>query len=146
MSFPSILKRQSGFTLIEVLVVIVIIGILFSVVVLNLEGTTDDARVKAALQDVRTLDQALEIYKLQNGFYPSTEQGLEALVRRPSGHPEPRSWKPGGYVKSLPKDPWGAPYQYLNPGTRGTIDVYSLGADGQLGGEGPAADIGNWGG
>ncbi len=138
-------SRYRGFTLIEVLVVIVIIGILFSVVALNLEGTTDDARVKAALQDVRTLDQALEIYRLQNGFYPSTDQGLEALVRRPGGSPEPRNWKTGGYIKQLPKDPWGTPYQYLNPGVNGTVDVYSLGADGRLGGEGLAADIGNWG-
>lgn len=140
------LNRYRGFTLIEVLVVIVIIGILFSVVALNLEGTTDDARVKAAGQDVHTLEQALDIYKLQNGFYPSTEQGLEALAQRPGGHPEPRSWKTGGYIKQLPSDPWGSEYQYLNPGVHRPVDIYSLGADGQLGGEGLAADIGNWGG
>ncbi|MDJ0656272.1 MAG: type II secretion system major pseudopilin GspG [Xanthomonadales bacterium] len=137
-------KRNQGFTLIEVLTVVIIIGILFSVVLLNLEGTTDDARRTAALRDVKTLEQALDIYKLQNGFFPSTDQGLQALVSIPSGFPEPRNWQTGGYIKQLPKDPWGNDYQYLHPGANGTVDIYSMGADGRLGGEGINADIGNW--
>ncbi|MEM1090621.1 MAG: type II secretion system major pseudopilin GspG [Pseudomonadota bacterium] len=137
-------RKNRGFTLIEILVVVVIIGILSSVVVLNLGGVTDDARRQAALTDIRTLEQALEIYKLNNTFYPSTQQGLQALVSAPGGYPEPRNYKQGGYLKRLPKDPWGNDYGYANPGSRSAIDIYSLGADGQPGGEGLAADIGNW--
>ncbi|MEM7707045.1 MAG: type II secretion system major pseudopilin GspG [Pseudomonadota bacterium] len=137
-------RKNRGFTLIEILVVVVIIGILSSVVVLNLGGVTDDARRQAALTDIRTLEQALEIYKLNNTFYPSTQQGLQALVSAPGGYPEPRNYKQGGYLKRLPKDPWGNDYGYANPGSRSEVDIYSLGADGQPGGEGLAADIGNW--
>ncbi len=138
------MKSNRGFTLIEILVVVVIIGILSTVVVLNVGGVTEDARVGTTESDIATLEQALEIYKLQNSFYPSTQQGLQALVSRPGGQPEPRSYASGGYIKRLPKDPWGNDYLYANPGSRGPIDVYSLGADGQPGGEGAGADIGNW--
>lgn len=137
-------RNQNGFTLIEILIVVIIIGILSSVVVLNLQGTTDQAKLSAIKSDVRTLEQALEIYKLQNGFYPSTQQGLQALVQAPGGHPQPRNYQQGGYIKQLPNDPWGNPYQYANPGSHGAVDVFSLGADGQIGGEGSAADVGNW--
>ncbi|MFK7955891.1 MAG: type II secretion system major pseudopilin GspG [Lysobacterales bacterium] len=138
-------KSNRGFTLIEILVVVVIIGILSTVVVLNVGGVTEDSRKTAAESDIATLEQALEIYKLQNAFYPSTQQGLQALVSRPGGQPEPRSYAAGGYIKRLPKDPWGNDYLYANPGSRSAVDVYSLGADGQPGGEGAGADIGNWG-
>lgn len=137
-------RRNKGFTLIEILVVVVIIGILSTVVVLNVGGVTDDSRRTAARSDVSTLEQALEIYKLQNAFYPTTQQGLNALVSRPGGQPEPRSYPQGGYIQRLPKDPWGNDYQYANPGRSGGVDVYSFGADGQPGGEGDGADIGNW--
>ncbi len=136
--------KIQGFTLIEVMVVVVILGILAAVVVPRIMDRPDTARITKAKQDIRVLEGALNLYKLDNHFYPSTEQGLEALVQEPSGEPEPRNWKPGGYIDRLPVDPWGNPYQYLNPGVHGPIDIYSLGADGQLGGEGVAADIGNW--
>ncbi len=133
-----------GFTLIEVMVVVVILGILAAVVVPRIMDRPDTARITKARQDIRVLEGALNLYKLDNHFYPSTEQGLEALVQQPSGDPQPRNWKQGGYIDRLPVDPWGNPYQYLNPGAHGTIDIYSLGADGQLGGSDLAADIGNW--
>ncbi len=135
---------QGGFTLIEVMVVIVILGILAAVVVPRIMDRPDTARLAKVKQDIRTLESALNLYKLDNFTYPSTDQGLEALVRKPSGDPEPRNWKEGGYIDRLPKDPWGNEYQYLNPGVHGPIDIYSLGADGQEGGEGINADIGNW--
>ncbi len=135
---------QGGFTLIEVMVVIVILGILAAVVVPRIMDRPDTARIAKVKQDIRTLESALNLYKLDNFTYPSTDQGLEALVKKPSGEPEPRNWKEGGYIDRLPKDPWGNDYQYLNPGVHGPIDVYSLGADGQEGGEGMNADIGNW--
>ncbi len=135
---------QGGFTLIEVMVVIVILGILAAVVVPRIMDRPDTARLAKVKQDIRTLESALNLYKLDNFTYPSTDQGLEALVRKPSGEPEPRNWKEGGYIDRLPKDPWGNDYQYLNPGVHGPIDIYSLGADGQEGGEGINADIGNW--
>ncbi len=137
-------NRQSGFTLIEVMVVIVILGILAAVVVPRIMDRPDTARIAKVKQDIRTLESALNLYKLDNFTYPSTDQGLEALVKKPSGEPEPRNWKEGGYIDRLPKDPWGNEYQYLNPGVHGPIDIYSLGADGQEGGEGINADIGNW--
>ncbi len=137
-------RDMRGFTLIEVMVVVVILGILAAVVVPRIMDRPDTARITKAKQDIRVLEGALNLYKLDNHFYPSTEQGLEALVQEPSGEPEPRNWKQGGYIDRLPIDPWGNPYQYLNPGAHGAIDIYSLGADGQLGGEGVAADIGNW--
>lgn len=136
--------RQTGFTLIEIMVVIVILGILAAFVVPSIMERPDQARIAKAHQDIRALESALELYKLDNFYYPSTQQGLEALVSKPSGEPEARNWKPGGYVKKLQNDPWGNPYQYLNPGTHGEIDIFSLGADNRPGGEGVAADIGNW--
>jgi general secretion pathway protein G len=133
-----------GFTLIELMVVIVILGILASIVVPKVMDRPDTARIVKAKQDIRAMESSLNLYKLDNYNYPNTDQGLEALVTKPSGSPEPRNWKEGGYLGRLPKDPWGNEYQYLSPGTKGTLDIYSHGADGQLGGEGMAADIGNW--
>lgn len=137
-------RRQRGFTLIEIMVVVVILGILAAVVVPRIMDRPDDARIAKARQDIRVLESSLNLYKLDNFYYPTTQQGLEALVKPPSGEPEARNWKSGGYIQSLPKDPWGNEYQYLNPGVRGEIDLFSLGADGRPGGEGAAADIGNW--
>lgn len=137
--------RTPGFTLIEVLVVIVILGVLAAVVVPKVMGRPDEARVIAAKQDVNSLVQALKMYRLDNQRYPSAEQGLNALVSKPTVAPIPNNWKPGGYVDRLPKDPWGNAYQYLNPGVRTPdIEVFSFGADGQPGGEGIDADIGSW--
>ncbi|MGC9456355.1 MAG: type II secretion system major pseudopilin GspG [Halothiobacillaceae bacterium] len=134
----------AGFTLIEVMVVVVILSILAAVVVPKIMDRPDDARIAKAKQDIRALESALNMYKLDNLNYPSTDQGLEALVQRPGGSPEPRNWRSGGYIDRLPEDPWGRPYQYLSPGQHGDFDIYSLGADGQSGGEGADADIGNW--
>ncbi len=131
-----------GFTLIELLVVLVIIGVLGALIVPNLFSSLDDARGTAAKTDINTLVQALKRYRLDNQRYPSTEQGLSALVARPTAGAVPPNWKP--YLDKLPADPWGRPYQYLNPGVRGEIDVFSFGADGQAGGEGKDADIGSW--
>ncbi|MFW5927456.1 MAG: type II secretion system major pseudopilin GspG [Wenzhouxiangella sp.] len=136
--------RPRGFSLIEILVVVVIIGILAAVVVPRVMDEPDRARVTKAKQDVQALMTALNMYKLDNYTYPSTEQGLEALVRKPSGEPEAPNWKSGGYIERLPKDPWGREYQYLNPGVHGEIDVWSFGANGMPGGEGENAEIGNW--
>lgn len=135
---------QRGFTLIEIMVVVVILGILAAVVVPRIMDRPDDARIAKAKQDIRVLESSLNLYKLDNFYYPSTQQGLEALVTKPSGEPQPKNYKQGGYIKSLPKDPWGNPYQYLSPGVKGDIDIFTLGADNQPGGEGAAADIGNW--
>lgn len=140
----SVEPRSRGFTLIEVMVVVVILGILAAVVVPRIMDRPDEARIVKAKQDIRVLESALNLYKLDNYRYPTTDQGLEALVQRPSTPPEPPRWKEGGYIDRLPQDPWGQPYQYLNPGQRGPIDIYSLGADGQTGGEGTDAEIGNW--
>jgi general secretion pathway protein G len=136
--------RSRGFTLIEIMVVVVIMGILAALVVPKLMGRTDDARIMAAKQDISTIMQALKLYRLDNSRYPSTEQGLQALVAKPTGAPVPSNWKEGGYIEKLPKDPWGNPYQYLSPGIHGEVDVFSLGADGQPGGTGVDADIGSW--
>ncbi len=134
--------RAAGFTLIELMVVLVIIGVLAALVVPNVLDRADDARATAARTDVGNLMQALKLYKLDNQRYPSAEQGLEALVAKPAAAPVPPNWKK--YVDKLPSDPWGRPYQYANPGVKGDIDVFSLGADGQPGGEGKDADIGSW--
>ena len=133
---------QRGFTLIELMVVLVIIGVLAALIVPNVLDRADDARVTAARTDVNNLMQALKLYRLDNQRYPSTEQGLNALVAKPSASPVPPNWRP--YLDKLPSDPWGRPYQYINPGLKGEVDVLSLGADGQAGGEGRDADIGSW--
>ena len=136
------LRPQRGFTLIELMVVLVIIGVLAALIVPNVLDRTDDARSTAARTDVNNIMQALKLYKLDNQRYPSAEQGLQALIARPSTPPVPGNWRP--YLEKLPNDPWGNPYQYLNPGVRGEIDVMSFGADSQSGGEGKNADIGSW--
>ena len=138
------LSKMRGFTLIEIMVVVVILAILAALIVPKVMSRPDEARVIAARQDVASLVQALKLYKLDNLAYPSTDQGLKALVVRPTGAPVPPNWKPGGYLERLPKDPWAGDYLYLNPGLRGEIDVFSQGADREPGGEGPNADIGNW--
>lgn len=135
-------KKQAGFTLIEVMVVVIILGILAAIVVPKVMNRPDEARVTKARQDIRALESALNLFKLDNFVYPTTDQGLEALVTKPGGTPEPKNWK--RYMDRLPKDPWGEAYQFLSPGSKGEIDIYSLGADGQPSGEGPNADIGNW--
>ncbi|MDP2962922.1 MAG: type II secretion system major pseudopilin GspG [Sulfurimicrobium sp.] len=137
-------RLSQGFTLIEIMVVIVILGILAALVVPKVMSRPDEARIVAAKQDIASLSQALKLYKLDNRTYPSTDQGLIALVQKPTTAPIPPNWKAGGYVDRLPKDPWGQNYQYLQPGVRGEIDVFSLGADGAPGGEGNDADIGSW--
>jgi general secretion pathway protein G len=141
---PAPLQRlvQTGFTLIELMVVLVIIGVLAALIVPNVLDRAEDARATAAKTDVNNLMQALKLYKLDNQRYPTSEQGLQALVAKPAAPPVPPNWKP--YVDKLPNDPWGRPYQYLNPGVRGEIDVMSLGADGEPGGEGKNADVGSW--
>ena len=135
---------QVGFTLLEVMVVVVILGILAALVVPKIISRPDEARVIAAKQDIASVMQALKLYRLDNQRYPMTEQGLQALVTPPATAPLALNWKAGGYVERLPKDPWGNPYQYLNPGIHGEIDVFSFGADGAPGGEGNDADIGSW--
>jgi len=125
------------------MVVVVILGILAALVVPNILGNVDTARATAAKQDIRSIESALDMYRLDNFAYPTTQQGLEALVTQPAD-PSIRNWRQGGYLKKLPKDPWGNPYQYLNPGTHGEIDIFSFGADGQQGGDAINADIGNW--
>ena len=137
-------RSQRGFTLLEVMVVVVILGILAALVVPKIISRPDEARITAAKQDIASLMQTLKLYRLDNQRYPTTEQGLQALVTRPTTVPIPPNWKPGGYIEWLAKDPWGNPYQYLNPGVRGEIDVYSFGADGAPGGEANDADIGSW--
>ncbi|MFJ2330520.1 MULTISPECIES: type II secretion system major pseudopilin GspG [Pseudomonas] len=138
-------STQRGFTLIEIMVVVVIIGVLGAIVVPQFMSRPDQAKVTAARTDIQAISTALEMYRLDTFNYPSTQQGLEALVTRPSGTPLARNWNPQGYLKSLPVDPWGTPYQYLNPGTHSAgYDLFSFGADGVQGGEGFATDIGNW--
>jgi general secretion pathway protein G len=137
-------RSQLGFTLIEVMVVIAIIGIMATLIVPQIMNKPNEARVIAAKQDINSLVQALKLYRLDNSRYPTTEQGLSALVAKPTSEPIPQNWKPNGYVDRLPKDPWGFAYQYSNPGTRAEIDVFSLGADNKPGGTGFDADLGNW--
>ncbi|HHQ40870.1 MAG TPA: type II secretion system protein GspG [Chromatiales bacterium] len=136
--------RARGFTLIEVMVVVVILAILAAVLVPRIMDRPDEARIARARQDIRAIESALQLYRLDNYRYPTTEQGLEALVRKPSVPPEPPNWKPGGYLDRVPVDPWGRPYRYLHPGEHGEFDVFTYGADGRPGGEGADADIGNW--
>jgi general secretion pathway protein G len=137
-------RKQRGFTLIEMMVVIAIIGILAALIVPKIMSRPDEARRVAAKQDIATVMQALKLYRLDNGSYPSQDQGLRALVEKPAADPQPANWKDGGYLERLPNDPWAHPYQYLNPGVHGEIDVFSYGADGKAGGEGNDADIGSW--
>ena len=139
------MKQTRGFTLIEVMIVVVILGILAAVVIPKILDRPDQARMSAAKSDIAVIMQQLKLYRLDNTFYPSTDQGLQALTVKPATNPIPQNWKQGGYLERLPNDPWARPYQYLNPGIKGEIDVFSLGADGQPGGEGPNADIGSWG-
>jgi general secretion pathway protein G len=136
-------KNEAGFTLIELMVVIVILGLLAAVVVINVLPNQDKAMVGKAKADISLLEQALEMYRLNNLTYPSNTEGLQALVTAPSSLAQPQRYQPGGYIKKLPSDPWGRPYQYANPGRRGAVDIYSLGADGIEGGEGENADISN---
>ena len=133
---------QAGFTLIELMVVLVIIGVLAALIVPNVLERADDAKVTAARTDVTNLMQALKLYRLDNNRYPTQDQGLQSLISRPATEPVPQNWKP--YLEKLPNDPWGHSYQYLNPGVKGEVDVMSFGADGQPGGEGKNADIGSW--
>ena len=137
-------RRIRAFTLIEVMVVIAILAVLAALIVPKVMSRPDEARVVAARQDIASLLQALKLHRLDNLRYPTTDQGLAALVTRPSVAPVPPNWKPGGYLERLPRDPWGNSYQYLSPGLRGEVDVFSFGADGVAGGEGFDADIGSW--
>lgn len=135
---------QRGFTLIEIMVVMVILGLLVAIVAPNIMGRSDQAKVTIAETQLKNIQSALDLYRLDNSHYPSTQQGLEALVSRPSGSPEPKNWNQDGYLKSVPEDPWGNQFQYVSPGTEGPYDLYSYGADGQEGGDGDAADISVW--
>lgn len=138
------LQSTRGFTLIEIMVVMVILGLLVAVVAPNIMGRSDQAKVTVAETQLTNITKALDLYRLDNSHYPSTQQGLEALVSRPSGTPEPRNWNPDGYMKSIPEDPWGNDFQYVSPGIEGPYDLYSYGSDGQEGGDGDAADISAW--
>jgi len=135
--------KQQGFTLIEIMVVVIIIGILAAIVAPNVIGRVDDAQITKAKAEISNIENAMKFYRLDNFAYPTTEQGIDALVTRPQD-PNIRNWKPGGYLDRMPKDPWGNPYLYLNPGNNGEIDIYTLGRDGTPGGEGLDSDIGNW--
>ncbi len=138
------MSSQGGFSLVEILVVLVIMGLLISVVAPTVLNRADDARIQKVYADFKSIETALKIYRLDNYLYPSTEQSLEALVIPSTLDPEPRNFKAGGYLSEIPIDPWGRPYLYLSPGENSEIDIYSLGADGVSGGEGQSADIGNW--
>ena len=140
----SLNRLQRGFTLVEIMVVVVIIGILGALVVPKLMGRTGESRITAARVDIATLMQALKLYRLDNQRYPTTEQGLQSLIEKPTAGPAANGWKSGGYVEKLPKDPWGNPYQFLSPGVKGEVDLFSYGADGQPGGAADDADIGSW--
>ena len=137
-------SAQAGFSLVEILVVLVIMGLLISIVAPTVLNTADDARVQKVYADFKSIETSLKIYRLDNFVYPSSEQGLEALVEASTIDPEPRNFKQGGYLPEVPLDPWGKPYLYLSPGENGEVDIYSLGLDGVSGGEGQNSDIGNW--
>ena len=137
-------KRRSGFTLVEILVVVVILGLLATLVIPRVVGRGEEAKRTATVVQIRALEQALDLYKLDNGFYPTTEQGLEALVSKPSGMPEPMNYRRDGYMKKVPVDPWGRPYVYRSPGEHGETDILSFGPDGAEGGEEDDRDITNW--
>lgn len=134
--------RNTGFTLVEVMVVVVILAVLAALIVPRVVGRTDEARAVAAKQDIAAIMQSLKLYRIDNSRYPTNDQGLEALVSRPTQEPVPSNWK--SYLDKLPKDPWGRTYRYLNPGVHGDVDVFSLGADGEPGGTEADADIGSW--
>lgn len=136
--------REGGFTLVELMVVIVIIGLLTTIVVINVLPSQEKARVEKAKADIALIEQGLEMYRLDNLNYPGTGEGLQSLVAPPAAAAQNGRYRAGGYLKKLPADPWGNPYQYANPGQHGTFDVYSFGADGRAGGEGDNADLGNW--
>lgn len=136
------MRRSAGFTLVEIMVVVVILGILAVLIVPRVLGRSDEARQAAAKHDIATIMQSLKLYRLDNGRYPTNDQGLQALVTKPTSAPAPSNWKP--YLDKLPKDPWGNTYQYLSPGVHGEVDVFSLGADSQPGGTGADLDIGSW--
>nr|WP_204355773.1 MULTISPECIES: type II secretion system major pseudopilin GspG [Marinobacter] len=135
------LRKNAGFTLIEIMVVMVILGLLVAIVAPNILGRSDQARVTVAQTQMSNIANALDLYRLDNGHYPSTQQGLQALVTKPSGSPEPNNWNPDGYLKSVPQDPWDNDYQYISPGVDGPYDLFSYGSDGREGGDGDAADI-----
>ena len=134
-------RPEAGFTLIEIMVVVVILGILAALVAPNVIGRIGDAQTNAAKADIRAIESAMKLYRMDNFRYPTTDQGVDALVQRPA---DAKNWPSGGYLDKVPKDPWGEPYRYLNPGQNGEIDIFTLGADNQPGGEGVDADIGNW--
>ena len=137
-------RREDGFTLVELMVVIVILGLLATIVAINVLPSGDKARVEKAKSDIATIESGLEMYKLQNFNYPSTSDGLQALITPPAGLADPSRFQKGGYLKKLPNDPWDRPYLYASPGTHGSVDIWSLGADGKEGGEGGDADVTNW--
>lgn len=141
MTKPKMKSNKKGFTLLELMVVLVILGALIGMVAPNILGRSDDAKVSVAKTQIRNLMSALDLYKLDNGNYPSTAQGLEALVSQPTGFPEAKNWKSGGYVKKLPLDPWGSDFVYISPGATGDYDLIALGSDGREGGEDNAADL-----
>lgn len=140
------MKKRKAFTLIELMIVIVILGLLAGLVIPKLIGRGEEAKVEIAKMQMKEIETALELYKLDNGFYPTTEQGLEALVEKPDTEPIPPKWREGGYMKKVPLDPWGRPYVYICPGehNQDSYDLFSYGADGKPGGEGVNADITNW--
>ncbi len=138
------IHRSSGFTLIEVLVVVVILGILATVIVPRIMGRPEEARRTKSMMDIKSIETALNLYKIDSGSFPTTEQGLEALVEKPATGEIPRKWRDGGYLAKVPKDPWGNVYIYLSPGEHGDYDLVSYGPDGEKGGEGKFADVNNW--
>jgi general secretion pathway protein G len=137
-------SNEKGFTLIEIMVVLIILGLLVAIVAPKILGRTDDARITATKLQIRQLEEALHLYKLDNAVYPSTEQGMDALVNKPTVGEIPTHWRDGGYAPKIPKDPWDHPYVYLSPGAHGDYDLFSYGADGEPGGEGKNADIESW--